>query len=132
MNKVFISGRLTKDVEKQTSSSGGEYVRFSVAVDKFSKDKEKKTIFVDCIAFTHSANFLAKYCRKGSKVYVEGELDANIVENEGKRTTYWTVIAYSIEADKPKTEVAVEETSPTLPTFPIEDESNGAELPFEM
>lgn len=118
MNKVFISGRLTDDVKKTTSESGGEYVRFSIAVERYAKN-EKKTIFVKCIAFGHSANFLNAYCHKGSKVYIEGELDCSISEKDGNKVSYWTVIANNIEADKPKTE------EPKV-------EDDGETLPFEM
>lgn len=126
MNKVFISGRLTKDIEKKTSASGAEYVKFSVAVDKYAgKGKEKKTLFVDCMAFAHCANFLSKYCRKGSMVFIEGELDNNIVETDGRKTTYWTVIVSSVEANKP-----IASDAPSAPT-PAPVETNN-DMPFEM
>lgn len=124
MNKVFISGRLTRDVEKKTSASGAEFAKFSVAVDKFGKDKQKKTIFVDCVAFAHNANYVAKYCGKGSKVYIEGELDSNTVDREdGGKTTYWSVVVFAMEANKP-------EQSNTAPApAPEETQSN---MPFEV
>ena len=115
MNKVIITGRISNDVVKQTSASGKEYVRFSVAVERFMKDKDKKTIFVDCMAFAHNANFIAKYCKKGSKVIIDGELDSNTIEKDGGKRTYWTVIVSSVEADKPK-----EETTMTNTALPFE------------
>ena len=102
MNQIVISGRLTKDVEVKTSSSGTNYARFTLAVDKIGKDKEKKTIFVDCTAFGHQSNFLAKYTHKGSRVIVSGELDCQTKEYEdGTKRTFWSVIANQVEADKP-------------------------------
>ena len=101
MNTVIISGRLTKDIEIKTSANGTAYCNFSIAVDKFSKDKQKKTMFVDCTAFGHSANFLNKYCSKGTTVLVEGSLDCNVKQyDDGSKRTFWSVMANNVEASK--------------------------------
>lgn len=117
MNKVFISGRLTKDPEKQIGGTGAEYLRFTIATDRFTgKSKEKKTMYIECVAFTHACNFISKYCKKGSLIVISGELDSNTVERDGKKITYWSVIVNEVEsASKPDTSVGI----------------NG-ELPFEV
>lgn len=122
MNRVFLSGRLTNAVEIKTSASGGSYCNFSIACDKYAgKDKEKKTIFVNCMAFAHSANFLAKYCNKGSMVFIEGELDCNVKEKDGNKVTYWNVICNNVEAIKPQK---------NEDSAPVSD--GGDNLPFEL
>ena len=101
MNTIILSGRLTKEIEIKTTASGSVYTRFGLAVDKY-KDKQKSTMFVDCVAFAHSANFLAKYCHKGSRVSIVGELDVSVKEYEdGTKRTFYTVIANQVEADMP-------------------------------
>ena len=98
MNNVFLTGRLTKDIEVKQTASGTAYTRFSIAVDKY-KNKEKTTIFVDCVAFGHNANYLGKYVSKGNKIVVNGELDCTTKEkDDGSKITYWNVIANSVEA----------------------------------
>lgn len=128
MNIVILSGRITKNIEVNQTQNGGVYTRFTIAVDKYQgKDKEKKTNFVDCVAFSHSANFLSKYCSKGSFVTINGELDSTIKEREdGSKVTYWNVIVNSVEAMKP-TEPKPAAESPTEPILPTEPE-----LPFEV
>ena len=102
MNSVVLSGRLTKNIEVKTSGNGTAYCNFSIAVDKFGKDKQKKTMFVDCVTFGHSANFLNAYCHKGSFVTICGELDCTIKEyDDGGKRTFWSVIANQVEAYKP-------------------------------
>ena len=121
MNRVILTGRLTKDVEKKTSANGTEYVRFSIAVDKYAKDKDKKTIFVNCMAFGHSANFLNAYCHKGSKVMVDGELDISIKEmDDGTKREFCTVMVFAVEADKPQEQKSAPAPVDTEPDMPFE------------
>ena len=101
MNTIILSGRLTKDIEIKTTSNGTNYTRFGLAVDKY-KDKQKSVIFVDCVAFNYQSNFLNKYCHKGSRVTIAGELDVSVKEYEdGTKRTFYTVIANQVEADMP-------------------------------
>ena len=51
MNLVIMSGRLTKDIELKQSKAGKPFVKFSIAVDKYNKDKEKSVKYFDCVAF---------------------------------------------------------------------------------
>ena len=128
MNIVVLSGRITKNIEVNPTQNGGVYTRFTIAVDKYQgKDKEKKTNFVDCVAFSHSANFLTAYCSKGSFVTINGELDSTVKErDDGSKVTYWNVIVNSVEAMKP-TEPKPAAEIPTEPILPTEPE-----LPFEV
>lgn len=124
MNSIVISGRLVKDIEIKQTNNGTAYTRNTIAVDRWdSKNKQTKTIFVDFVTFGHNANYLSKYNHKGSQVTILGELDSSTKESDdGKRITYWNVIATTVESAKPtgaSTENKEEETS------------EGA-LPFEM
>lgn len=104
MNQVILSGRIVNNLEKKTSLNGNEYLKFCIAVDKRNKDKHTTTIFVDCIAFTYPMNYLVKYCRRGQKVIVSGELDVrNVDGDDGKQTRYWSVVVNQVEAEKPIT-----------------------------
>jgi single-strand DNA-binding protein len=129
MNRVLLTGRLTKEIKVENAENGTAYTRFSIAVDKWSKEKEKKTIFVDCVAFGHSANFLGKYAVKGNKIIVDGELDNKIKEyDDGRKVTYWTVIANSVElAEAKQNNVVAEE-----PAEEIEEPAEEIEEPYEL
>ena len=71
MNKVFLSGNLTRDIELKKTQSGKSYARIGIAVKRpFSKDKDAVD-FLDLIAWEKTAEFMNKYMGKGSHVLVE-------------------------------------------------------------
>ena len=72
MNRVFLSGRLGKDVEVRFSQGGSTVARTSIAVRRPTADKEVD--FFNLVAFGKTAEFLNKYFSKGSKLLVEGHL----------------------------------------------------------
>ena len=74
MNRIEIIGRLTRDAQAQTSANGTTYYHNSVAVDR--KGKDAGTDFFNIVAFGKSAEFLAKYFHKGSKIGIEGHLQS--------------------------------------------------------
>ena len=71
MNLVVLSGRSTRD-PNITMSHGEESIkiaRFTIAVDRIGDDKAD---FISCVTFKKRAEFLEKYCHKGTKVLVKG------------------------------------------------------------
>jgi len=133
MNSIVLSGRLTKDVEVKESQGGGAYTRNTIAVDNWdSKNKKTKTIFVDFVAFSHNANYLGKYARKGSEVTILGTLDSNKREtDDGKMVTYWSVIANVVEAHKSEPVKSGEEEK-AEDEYRFDEKTPEGELPFEM
>ncbi len=98
MNRITITGRLTRDPELTTLSTGTEKVRFSVAVDRRrQKDKEKETDFFDVAAFGKLATFVDQWFHKGSPITVSGRMESYRTEKDGVRVTYWTLNADEIE-----------------------------------
>ena len=82
MNKVFLSGNLTRDVEVRYTQSGKAFARMGIAVRRpFSKDKEAVDFF-NLVAWEKNAEFCGRYLRKGSRVLVEGRLQTNSYENK--------------------------------------------------
>lgn len=75
MNKVILMGRLTKDPDIRYSQGekSTAVARFSLAVDrKFKQEGQPTADFINCLAFGKRAEFIEKYCRKGTKLVVEG------------------------------------------------------------
>lgn len=94
MNHIIIMGRLTKDPEVSSSTSGTTYARYTIAVDrKYKKDGQQNTDFFPCTSFGKQAEFVEKYLKKGTKVVLSGEM--NIDRNEDK--TYPKIIVSEIE-----------------------------------
>ena len=80
VNKVILVGNLGKDPEVRRMTSGEPVVNLSVATseswrDKASGEKKEKTEWHRVVIFNKNlAEVAEKYLRKGSKVYVEGQL----------------------------------------------------------
>ena len=74
MNKVILSGRLTRDPQvKNFGAASKTCVRFSVAVDrKYKKDGQESADFINCVAFGSTADFIRDYLVQGTKVMLEG------------------------------------------------------------
>lgn len=103
MNKIFLSGRLTRDPEVRYSQSGNAYARVGVAVDRpFSKEKEVD--FFNLLAFGKTAEFLGKWFSKGSKLLVEGRVQIeNYEDKEGIKRKDVSVVVENVEfADSKK------------------------------
>lgn len=76
-NKFIVMGRLTANVEKKSSKDGQEFITFSVATDRVSKNEEKQTDFFYCTAWGKTADFIEKYFQKGSMILLEGSMQNN-------------------------------------------------------
>ena len=90
-NKVFLVGRLTKDPDVRYSQGDNAMAiaRFTVAVDrKFKKDNEPTADFISCVAFGKTAEFLEKYCTKGTKLVIEGRWQTGSYKNKDDQTIY--------------------------------------------
>jgi single-strand DNA-binding protein len=90
VNKVFIVGNLGKDPEVRTMQSGDKVANFSVATseswkDKSSGEKQERTQWHNIVVFNQNIITVAeKYLKKGSKVFIEGQLETRKwTDNQG-------------------------------------------------
>ena len=137
MNKFFITGRLTKDVEKQTTQSGVSVARFSVAVDRNYKDESgnKQTDFFNVVAWRTTADLCANYLSKGRQVAIMGQVQNRSYEdNNGNKRTVTEVIAESVEFMGAKPNTAQDENvgakSTKRPAMDKLEEIEELDLPF--
>lgn len=107
MNKVFMIGRLVRDVE---SKQAGEttVARITVAVDrKFKRDGQAEADFIPCVAFGKTAEFLSKYFSKGSKIVIEGRWQTGSYTNKDNIKVYThDCVIESVEFGESKKEAA--------------------------
>ena len=92
MNSISIVGRVTKDVETETTNSGIEYARFNVAVQSEFRtaDGEKKADFFPCIAWRETAKNIAKYFKKGYPIGIVGSMNSRTYEKtDGTNQLIW-------------------------------------------
>lgn len=129
MNKVILIGRLVRDPETKTTASGHLIARFSIAVDRRTKDGGAD--FPSIVAFDKKAEFVTKYFKKGMKVAVEGHLQTGNYEKNGVKIYTTDVIAENVEfaeSKKASDELAVT-TEPTEEWLPIPEDIEDT-LPF--
>lgn len=79
INKVLITGNLTRDPELRETPSGFQVLNFGVAVNDRKKNQstgqwEDYANFVDCTMFGNRAASVSRFLGKGSKVAIEGKL----------------------------------------------------------
>ena len=72
LNRITIMGRLVRDPELKYTASNTPVTSFTLAVDR--DFGEKKTDFIDCVAWKQTAEFVSKYFTKGSMAVVSGRL----------------------------------------------------------
>ena len=91
MNKVIISGRLTRDPETRYSQSEEPIAvtRIGVAVNRrFKRDGEPDVDFINCVSFGKTAEFINKYFTKGMMIGIVGTLRTNSwTDNNGQKRT---------------------------------------------
>lgn len=105
LNKVILMGRLTRDPEQRATASGISVCSFSLAVQRdFARQgEERQTDFINCIAFRSTADFVARYFRKGQLVAVCGKLQQRSwQDNDGKNRSVVEVVADEVHFAEPK------------------------------
>jgi single-strand DNA-binding protein len=96
VNKVILVGNLGKDPESRSFQNGGEVVSFSVATsenwkDRSSGERKEKTEWHNVSIFSEGLARVAKsYLRKGSKVYLEGQLETRKWQDQSGNDRYTT------------------------------------------
>ena len=138
INKVILEGRISKMGELKTSQAGVESIKFTVAVDRYTKDKESSADFIQCTAFRQTAKFVSSYFQKGKPIVVEGKITTGSYEKDGK-TIYTTEVTADtvnfVVGDKKSDGNATQpaQAAPaqnTTPTEPVETVENPEDIPF--
>lgn len=101
MNKVLLIGRLTRDPEVKETVAGIKYARFTIAVNKPTKDSEAD--FIPVVAWRNTADFMEKYIKKGALVSVEGRFTSSSYSNsDNVKVTRYEIAAERVEGLEPK------------------------------
>lgn len=133
MNNVSLVGRLTRDPDVKTSSSGTMIAQFSVAVDRRYKDKttgEYGVDFPNIVAFGSTAEFIQKYFRKGQRIGIVGRIQTRSWEADDGTKRYATeVIAENVEFVESKKS---ESQAPAITEVEQPNFESDTELPFDL
>ncbi len=97
VNKVIILGNLGKDVDMRFMPNGGAVANLTVATSESWKDKQtgeqkEKTEWHRVVIFGKLAEIAGEYLKKGSKVYLEGQLQTRKWTNQQGQDQYTTEV----------------------------------------
>jgi single-strand DNA-binding protein len=103
LNKVLLSGRLTRDPELRYIPSGAAVCDLGLAVGRKFYDKntgttKEETCFINATAWEKTAEFCQKYLDKGSAVFVEGRLKQDTWQDkDGNKREKISIVADRIQ-----------------------------------
>ncbi|MEA3365362.1 MAG: single-stranded DNA-binding protein [Candidatus Hydrogenedentes bacterium] len=104
LNKVFLTGRLTRDPDLRYLPSGAALCRMGLAVSRNYKtregDRREETLFIDLVAWRGTAEYCGENLKKGRPIMVEGMLQSDQWEdkNTGQKRTKIQVRADRIQS----------------------------------
>ena len=123
INKVILMGRLTRDPEMRHTNSGTPVTTFSIAIDNGYGDN-KRTDFVNCLAWNKTAEFVTKYFTKGKMIIVIGRITTRSWETQdGKRAYATEVIANEVSFGETKSSPQLN-TPQTAAQPPMQDDDD--------
>ena len=96
LNCAVIMGRLVADPELRQTPNGVSVTRFRVAVDRsfVKQGEERKTDFIDVVAWRQTAEFVSRYFSKGQMIIIQGSLESRHYETSaGDKRVAWEINA---------------------------------------
>lgn len=99
MNKALLIGRLTRDPELKSTSTGRNVCQFSIAVNRnfTNANGEREADFINCVVWDKQAENLVKYQKRGNQIAVDGRIQTrNYEDKDGKRVYVTEILANSI------------------------------------
>ena len=92
INKVILVGRLGADAEVKQTSKGDSMANLSLATNKKFKEEEKTTWHKVVVFDPRIADTMGKYAKKGTMLYVEGEIETRSYKDAGGQQKYVTEV----------------------------------------
>ena len=105
VNRIVLVGRLTRDPELRRTTTDVAVASFTLAVDDRVKDAngQKTTSFIGVTVWNNQADNVAKFCRKGNLVAVDGRIRQRSFERrDGTKGSVIEVVADSVQFLEPK------------------------------
>jgi len=92
INKVMLIGRLGADPEVKKTKNGDSFANLSLATNKKIKDNEKTTWHKIVVFDPRIADTMGQYAKKGTLLYVEGEIETRSYKDANDNQRYVTEI----------------------------------------
>lgn len=138
INRVIISGNLTRDPELRSTASGLSVLGFGVAVNERHKNQqtgewEDRPNFIDCTMFGARAESLSRFLSKGTKVSIEGKLRWSQWERDGQKKSKIEVIVDELEFMSSRKETNTNDEYAAIPSTLTPDAASSVydeDIPF--
>lgn len=137
MNKIIVSGRLTRDVELRETPSGKKVAGFTLAVDRpfLNQAGQREADFIPVMIWGKIAEVVAANCHKGSRLLVEGRLQIrNFDAKDGTKHWVTEIIAAGFEFLDPRVKKTGDTATADAPVEVAEEAptgtANAEEFPF--
>lgn len=117
MNRVLLTGRLTRDPEVRTTASGKAVASFAVATHEYVGGGKEKSEFHNVVAWDRLAETCGRYLGKGQQVALEGRLQTRSWDDDQNKRHWKTeIVASSVEmlSGRRKKDYAAETASTAL------------------
>ena len=98
-NLVVLTGRLTSDPELKTTQSNVSVTSFCIAVQRrYKSGEEPITDFINIVAWRNTAEFVAKYFKKGNMIGIEGSIQTRkYTDKDGNNRVVFEVLASNVQ-----------------------------------
>ena len=131
LNHITVMGRLVRDPELRRTGSGVAVASFTVAVDRDFGGRdggERKTDFINCVAWRNQADFITRFFDKGQLITVVGALTSRRYEdaNGNKRTAFEVVVDEALFAESKR-----EAGARPAPEFSAPAATGGNDIAFD-
>ena len=98
MNKVLLTGRLTRDPEMRSLASGKSVTQFSVATNEYAGNGKERAEYHNVVTWDRLAEICGTYLGKGQQVAVEGRIQTRSWDDDrGQRHWKTEVVAAHVE-----------------------------------
>ena len=138
MNKIILMGRLVADPEQHTfpGENANTVANFRLAVDRrFKREGQPEADFFRCQAWGKTAETIMKFCKKGTKILIEGRIQLGTYEKDGQKFGTTDVVVENFEFAESKAASegnanAAPKSTADAPFMNIPDTISADELPF--
>lgn len=115
MNSVTLIGRFAGNPELRQTANGVSVTSFTLAVDRSGTyGEDKKTDWIECVAWRGTAEFICKYFDKGSPVAIKGTIQTRNWEKDGVKRKNIEVVVEEAEFTPRSRELLSHEVVPTI------------------
>lgn len=132
MNCVQLVGNLTRDPELRQTQSGISACQFTIACQRRFKNKDGNydADFISCVAWRQTAEFIAKYFKKGSRIGVTGSIQTRSYDAQDNSKRYVTEVVVDAAEFTAPAQGSAAQHAPAPAAGEFTEVDPGDELPF--